>query len=206
MAKSEKIVVSKELMKLAEEKGYTFEQINKGYIEVKDTNILNGATHIKAITDIEELKKFNTDQEVVEYLKSKKSIKFIEDLPDCLSENDKQYFLDTPENKSLIKSAIQQKYNIKWEKTLQVVNRQKLLDYVNSHSSESGLTENQLYSLIKTIKVVTNYRYRDSETVFEVLGSNEYYCTYPFLKKAIESVLETKPEEDLTSEYVVYTT
>lgn len=200
--------VSKEVLQFAEEHGYSYAEITKGYVEKSDTDILGGAVYVEHIHGIE---KFNSDEELVGYLETKKGINVLKDLPDCLNDNEKRYFLDTTENKEKVKKAIKEKYNFIWDKLLHVVNRETVALFIKEHKSEYNLTDGAEYTLLKGAGVCRGYRYRDNESIHMTLGENEYFSPVNastgkcILKDAVESNLITIKESELTKDYIVYT-
>ncbi len=90
--------------------GWREDQARKGY-DVFGSDYMGGALHIERI-DIMDV--FNTDLEASEQAE-KDGIKLINDLPDCIDDEDMARFIDTQENRKIISKHIKKKYNVDWK-------------------------------------------------------------------------------------------
>ena len=98
-----------ELNKMIKETGWTAEQIKKGY-DIFESDYMGGTLHIERLDSINA---FNTDYEASEQAE-KDGIKLIDDLPECVDDEDMARFIDTPENRIIISEHLLKKYNVEW--------------------------------------------------------------------------------------------
>lgn len=98
-----------ELIQISRNEGWTLEQVTRGY-EIFSSDYMNGAEHIERLDCV---MIFETDREASEQAE-KDGIKIIHDLPLLPTHEDFGYFIDTIENRKIIKEHLAS-LGIKWE-------------------------------------------------------------------------------------------
>lgn len=93
-----------ELMEISVESGYTLPQVVNGYEVFYSDEIMSGALHIQRLDVV---MKFNSDREA-SIQAEKDGIKLIHDLPILETHEDFAYFIDTKENREIIREHLKQ--------------------------------------------------------------------------------------------------
>lgn len=89
--------------------GFKKEHAEKGYA-IFESDYMGGALHIERI-DI--IGKFNTDSDAADQAE-KDGIKLINNLPDCVDDEDMARFIDDPKNREIISKHLKEKYSVDW--------------------------------------------------------------------------------------------
>lgn len=179
-----KRAVSKEKAKEVMLNGWSFQEARLGYA-LKNDGIIEGA---KFIHLIKETDAFDTEEDASKYAEEHDKTKVIHDLPDCLSGDEVKFYVDTEENRAVIREYVQNKYNIRWVQTISVVSRELVLKKLEENKEKFGSDTGLYITMQRCIQNALKFRRCSADKLFITMGVNEYFITN---KTAINSVLES---------------
>lgn len=80
---------------------------------------------------------------------------------------------------------------------MKAVSKKELLEYIkNNKEKDTSVTQGEYETQVQCIKCTKQFREKDENSIYAIMGSNEYTLLYPIIVQAVEE-LKFEMNEDI---------